>query len=127
MRVLYVEDDEVSMRLVATVLRRRGGCELFSARTGQEGLRVAEAERLDLVLLDLDLPDMPGEIVLRRLRGGSSGADVPVVVVSADARVATVGRVIAAGATHMLTKPLDLAALGWWLDAADAAVREQVS
>ena len=128
-KVLYVEDDEASLRLVATVLRRRGNCELFSARTGRAGLRLAQGRRPDLVLLDLDLPDMPGEAVLRRLRGISPGSGVLVVVVSADARGATAARVLAAGASHVLTKPLDLAELEWWLDAAAAAVsgREEVS
>ena len=128
-RVLYVEDDEVSVRLVATVLRRRGDCELFSARTGQAGLRLAEAERPDLVQLDLDLPDMPGETVLRRLREAPLGARVLVVVVSADARAATAATVLAAGASYVLTKPLDLAELDWWLDTAEATVsgRSEVS
>ena len=129
MRVLYVEDDELSVRLVAAVLRRRGDCELFSARTGRAGLRLAGGTRPDLVLLDLDLPDMPGETVLRRLRGAPPGSGVLVVVVSADARAATAARVLAAGASHVLTKPLDLAEFEWWLDAAASAVsgREEVS
>lgn len=131
MKVLYVEDDEVSVRLVATVLRRRGDCELFSARTGRAGLRLAGGTRPDLVLLDLDLPDMPGETVLRGLREGPPASGVLVVVLSADARAATADRVLAAGASHVLTKPLHLAELNWWLDvaAATAAVsgRREVS
>ena len=129
MKVLYVEDDEVSVRLVATVLRRRGDCELFSARTGRAGLRLAGGTRPDLVLLDLDLPDMPGETVLRGLREGPPASGVLVVVVSADARAATADRVLAAGASHVLTKPLDLAELNCWLDVAAAAVsgRAEVS
>ena len=131
MKVLYVEDDEVSVRLITTVLRRRGDCELFSARTGEAGLRLAGGTRPDLVLLDLDLPDMPGETVLRRLRGDPPGSGVLVVVVSADARAATAVRILAAGASHVLTKPLNLAELTWWLDVAAAAAavsgRKEVS
>ena len=123
MRVLYVEDDEMSVRLVAAVLGRRGGCELFSARTGRVGLRPTGAKRPDLVLLDLDLP---GETVLRRLGGAPPGAGVLVVVVSAGARAATAVRVLAAGTAHLLAKPLEL---DWWLAAAAAAFsgRKQAS
>ena len=129
MKVLHVEDDDASVRLVATFLRRRHDCERFTARTGRVGLRLAHEVQPDLVLLDLGLPDMPGETVLRRLRGPSPGPGVLVVVVSADASPATAATVLAAGAARVLTKPLALAELEWWLDAAAAAVsrREQVS
>jgi DNA-binding response OmpR family regulator len=121
MRVLYVEDDAASVQLVATVLRRRGRDVLLSARTGQAGLRLAAGVRPDLVLLDLALPDMTGEAVLRSLQGASPGSAPPVVVVSADARPETAARLLAAGAGHFLTKPLDLAELERRLDAAAAA------
>ena len=119
--MLYVEDDAASVQLVATVLRRRGRDVLLSARTGQAGLRLAAGVRPDLVLLDLALPDMTGEAVLRSLQGASPGSAPPVVVVSADARPETAARLLAAGAGHFLTKPLDLAELERRLDAAAAA------
>ena len=125
MRVLYVEDDPASVQLVATVLRRRGGRVLVSASTGQAGLRLAAGVRPDLVLLDLDLPDMTGETVLRRLQGASPGCVPPVVVVSADARPETAARLLAAGATHFLTKPLDLAELERRLDAAISVAADE--
>ena len=72
-----------------------------------------------------------GETVLRRLRGDPPGSGVLVVVVSADARAATAVRILAAGASHVLTKPLNLAELTWWLDVAAAAAavsgRKEVS
>jgi DNA-binding response OmpR family regulator len=121
MRVLYLEDDAASVQLVATVLRRRGRDVLLSARTGQAGLRLAAGVRPDLVLLDLDLPDMTGEAFLRDLQGASPGCTPLVVVVSADARPETAARLLAAGAGHFLTKPLDLAELERRLDAAASA------
>jgi CheY-like chemotaxis protein len=115
-KVLYVEDDEMSMRLVETVLRRRGDCVLLSARDGEAGLRLAAGMRPDLVLLDLHLPDMSGERFLRCLQAPAHAGTAPVVVLSADARPETAARLLAAGAAHFLTKPLDLAQLQRRLD-----------
>ena len=61
-----------------------------------------------LVLLDLHLPDLPGEQVLARLKAEPLLRDIPVVVLSADALPATIARLKAAGATDYLTKPLDV-------------------
>ena len=60
------------------------------------------------MLLDLHLPDLPGEEVLRRLRADARTAGIPVVVVSADATPASLERLRAAGADAYLTKPLDV-------------------
>ena len=66
--------------------------------------------------------------LLRRLRADTPGPGLLVVVVSADARSATATRVLEAGAAHLLTKPLDLAELECWLDAAAAVYgHKQVS
>jgi CheY-like chemotaxis protein len=62
----------------------------------------------DLVLLDLHLPDIPGEEVLRQLRSDERTARIPVVVISADATHGSVQRLRAAGADAYLTKPIDL-------------------
>jgi CheY-like chemotaxis protein len=62
----------------------------------------------DLVLLDLHLPDIPGDEVLRRLRADPRTAAIPIIVVSADATPASVVRLQAAGADAYLTKPLDV-------------------
>ena len=73
------------------------------------GLDLAREHDPDLVLLDLHLPDMPGEEVLRRLRGDERTAGIPVVVLSADARPSLIKRLLASGARAFLTKPLDVA------------------
>jgi CheY-like chemotaxis protein len=80
------------------------------------GLDLAREHDPDLVLLDLHLPDMPGEEVLRRLRGDERTAGIPVVVLSADARPSLIKRLLASGARAFLTKPLDVAELLALLD-----------
>ena len=62
--VLYVEDHPVNVTLMERVLARRGGVQLTAATSGREAVRLAGQARPDLVLLDLHLPDLPGELVL---------------------------------------------------------------
>ena len=66
----------------------------------------------DLILLDLHLPDLHGEQVLKELRAEPVTAAIPVVVLSADATPGVIRRLLASGAIAYLTKPLDLAELG---------------
>jgi len=90
----------------------------------QLGLDLANQHQPDLVLLDLHLPDMPGEEVLHRLRDRPRTADVPVVILTADARPSLVTRLLEQGARAFLTKPLDVKELLRLLDAI-AADRQQ--
>ena len=106
--VLCIEDDPTSLLLVQRVAARTPGVRLLSAQTGREGLELAQRERPDLELLDIVLPDVPGDEVLRRLRGDPVTADIPVVVLSANARPERAAEVFAAGATEYVTKPLDV-------------------
>jgi CheY-like chemotaxis protein len=80
------------------------------------GLDLAVAEPPDLVLLDLHLPDLRGEEILRRLKADPRTADVPVIVVSADATPGQVERLRAAGAEDYLTKPVEVGAVQAALD-----------
>ncbi|HEV2917631.1 MAG TPA: ATP-binding protein, partial [Actinomycetota bacterium] len=88
--VLYIEDNLSNLQLVKRVLNRRPGVRLISAMRPQLGLDLAAEHDPDLILLDLHLPDMPGQEVLRRLRAEPRTAEVPVVILSADARPALV-------------------------------------
>jgi protein-histidine pros-kinase len=122
--VLYIEDNLSNLQLVEHVLGRRPGVTLITAMRPQLGLDLAAEHHPDLVLLDLDLPDLPGEEVLRRLRAGPSTANVPVVVLSADARPSQITRLLDKGARRFLTKPLNIRELLELLDAV-AAEREE--
>jgi CheY-like chemotaxis protein len=79
------------------------------APDGWTGLTLVRDRRPDLVLLDLHLPDVPGEEVLRRLWEDPATRRVPVAVLTADATPAQKRRLLAAGATAYLTKPFDIA------------------
>ena len=106
--VLHIEDNESNLKLVERILERRPGLELIEARTGCEGLALAATLRPSLIVLDLRLPDVSGEEVLRRLRAGDATRGAAVVVVSAEARPAEADRVLAVGADDFLVKPIDV-------------------
>jgi nitrogen-specific signal transduction histidine kinase/ActR/RegA family two-component response regulator len=120
--VLYIEDNLSNLQLVERILGRRPGVRLISAMRPQLGLELAAEHGPDLVLLDLHLPDMPGQEVLRRLRGQARTANVPVVILSADARPALVKELLAQGVRAFLTKPLDVREL---LELLDTIAAEQ--
>ncbi|HEY2958143.1 MAG TPA: response regulator, partial [Actinomycetota bacterium] len=96
---------------------------LITAMRPQLGLDLAGEHHPDLVLLDLHLPDMPGQEVLRRLRANPATAQIPVVVLSADARPSLIRELREQGARAFLTKPLDVRQLLDLLDGV-AAGRE---
>jgi len=109
--VLYIEDNSSNVRLLERLLARRAGVRLVTAGTGEEGIARAERDRPDLILLDLHLPDMPGEEVLRRLWSNPETRSLPVAVLSADATPSQRQRLLASGAVAYLTKPIDIAQL----------------
>ena len=125
--VLYVEDNASNVRLVEQILSRQPAVNLTVAMRGLEALDLARNDPPDLVLLDLHLPDLPGEEVLRMLRRDPRTEAVPVVVVSADATPGQAERLRGQGAQEYLTKPLDvrrlLEVLAGHLPAAQAVSR----
>ena len=107
-RILYVEDNLSNMTLVQRVLARRDDVELIPAMQGGLALDLARLHRPDMILLDLHLPDMSGENVLRQLRSTPDCRNIPVVVLSADATPGQKDKLLAAGARAYITKPLDI-------------------
>ncbi|MEX2624355.1 MAG: ATP-binding protein [Acidimicrobiia bacterium] len=107
-KVLYIEDNHSNLTLVQRILDYRPGVDLLTALQGQIGIDQAREHRPDLILLDLDLPDLPGRDVLTELRRDERTAQIPIVVISADASSGQIRRLIEAGADGYLTKPLDL-------------------
>ena len=107
-RVVYVEDNETNAEVMKGVLSRRPQVSLSIAETGEMGLATILSELPDLVLLDMQLPDMDGLTILRALRANSSTRDIPVMMVSADATTVSIEQAFREGATDYVTKPLDI-------------------
>ena len=108
--ILYIEDNMSNVRLVERLLKqRRPRITLLHASDGAVGIAMALEHKPDLILLDLHLPDTPGDEVLRRLWEDTRTRDIPVAILSADATLSQSRRLIATGAKAYLTKPLDVA------------------
>jgi CheY-like chemotaxis protein len=117
-KVLHIEDNLSNVKLVERILAQRADVEVVAAMHGRLGLELAHEHHPVLILLDLHLPDMHGDQVLQRLRDDPITASIPVVMVSADATPGQIQRLLAAGATAYLTKPIDVRDLLHILDEA---------
>ncbi len=106
--VLCVEDNPASLRLIEQVLADRLNVRVLGAHLPQLGLELAARHRPELILLDINLPDMDGYEVLRRLRAAEATRDIPVIAVSANAWEGDIGRGREAGFADYFTKPLDI-------------------
>ena len=109
LRVLVVEDNQVNLELVIEVLEQEG-CQVLTTRSAEAGLRLAVAERPDLILMDFQLPGMTGYEATRRLKAHPATAAIPVVALTASAMRGDDLKALEAGCDAYLTKPLELRA-----------------
>ncbi len=105
--ILIVEDNEKNMKLVRDILRHKGHATL-EAVTGIEGARLALQGRPDLILMDIQLPDIDGIEVLRRIREDRSLDAVPVIAVSASVMPDDQQKIVNSGFDAFVTKPINL-------------------
>ncbi|MEO7026824.1 MAG: response regulator transcription factor [Caulobacteraceae bacterium] len=104
MRVLLVEDDRTLARGIELMLKAEG-FSVYSTDLGEEGIDLGRVYEYDLILLDLNLPDMSGAEVLRALRAAKVAT--PVMILSGSAEIDTKVRILAGGADDYMTKPFD--------------------
>ncbi len=107
-KILYVEDNVSNLRLVERVLERHASVEMIPAMQGSIGLALAREHHPDIIILDLHLPDINGEVVLTRLKADPSTQDIPVIILTADASKGLARRLAQIGASEFLSKPLDV-------------------
>lgn len=108
-RILYIEDNPDNMLLVKRALEAHG-YEFLQATTGLDGISVAEKEHVDLILLDINLPDIDGYEVARRLRHSSKHAlaYTPIIAVTANALRGDAEKALAAGCDVYMSKPINI-------------------
>jgi PAS domain S-box-containing protein len=121
--ILYIEDNLSNLKLIERLFERRPQVRLLPTMQATQGIELARQHLPALILLDLHLPDMGGEEALRRLRADPLTRQIPVIVVSADATSGNTRRLLEAGASDYLTKPLDMTR---FLDVIDATLRRTV-
>jgi two-component system, cell cycle response regulator DivK len=109
-RILAIEDHEENRRLLRDLLTSFD-YELVEAVTGEEGLQLAEAERPDLILMDIQLPGIDGYEVTRRIKANPSLRHIPVIAVTSYALSGDDVKALEAGCDAYVTKPFDPAEL----------------
>jgi signal transduction histidine kinase/ActR/RegA family two-component response regulator len=107
-QVLYIEDEPLNVLLMQEVFRARPQWELQIATDGSSGLAAARAQRHDLLLIDMNLPDMNGLELIRALRSDAHGAGLQCIALSADAMQTQIDAALAAGFDGYWTKPINV-------------------
>lgn len=105
--VLYVEDDAVNMALVKKLLRSEG-FKVLEAPNGWAGLAMAEQHKPDLILMDMNMPDLDGYQATRRLKRTPELKHIPVVALTANAMDGDRQRSIECGCEGHITKPINI-------------------
>ena len=107
--ILYIEDNPDNMMLVQRALESRG-YHLLKAMKGMEGVTTAENEDVDLILLDINLPDIDGYEVARRLRSSDKRElkSVPIIAVTANALKGDAEKALDAGCDVYMSKPINI-------------------
>jgi two-component system cell cycle response regulator DivK len=107
--VLYIEDHPDNMTLVRRILHH-ASYNLLEAKTGHQGLTMAESQDVDLILLDINLPDIDGYEVARKLRASSRVvlAQTPIIAITANAMKSDAQKVLQAGCDFYMTKPINI-------------------
>jgi signal transduction histidine kinase len=105
--VLYIEDDPASQRLVNRLLSS-SGYEVFTASDGMEGVVLAQKAQPNLILMDINLPQMDGRALTTRLRSSPHFSDTPIVALTAHRDPDNRKMALAAGCTGFMTKPIDV-------------------
>ncbi|MGB5096322.1 MAG: PAS domain-containing protein [Porticoccaceae bacterium] len=107
-QILCIDDNPANLKLIAQMLGRRGNVDLITAHTPALGIELALAHRPDLILLDINMPNLDGYQVLKIFTADAYLRSVPVIAITANAMPKDIARGMTAGFTEYLIKPLDL-------------------
>ena len=109
--IIHIEDNLANLKLIERILQARTDIRVVTTMQGRLAIELIREHQPALVLLDLHLPDINGDEVLRQLLADPATSNIPVVILSADATQREIQRLLAAGAHSYLTKPVDVRAL----------------
>ena len=106
-KVLIIDDESLTVSLLETFLKARG-FEVASALNGQDGLILAQVEAPDIIILDMMLPDISGDILTDTIRNDPATAHIPIVILSALYTKGAQDKAKMAGANHYMPKNIQL-------------------
>lgn len=110
-RILYIEDNPQNMDLVCRILKHVGGYDVIGAVNGQSGVLMAGEEKPDLILMDINLPDISGLEATQIIKGKPDLRHIPIVAFTADTTDGDHQRFIDAGCDGFVSKPASAQAL----------------
>ena len=121
--ILCIEDHPDNMMLIRRLFPV-GRYNLIEARNGVQGLSIAESQHLDLILLDINLPDIDGYEITRRIRSSANPelAQIPIIVVTANAMKGDAQKALDAGCDVYMSKPINIVEL---IERVDAFVEKE--
>ena len=105
-RILVVEDNEANFYLINFILKKSGH-EVIEARDGITAVELAIKEKPDLVIMDIQLPDINGLEATKRIRASGANGDIPIVALTSYAMLGDRERALAAGCTGYIEKPIN--------------------
>nr|WP_275415848.1 response regulator [Leptolyngbya sp. CCY15150] len=105
--ILLAEDNEANIRTIASYLRAKG-YQLILARNGQEAIALAQSECPNIILMDIQMPEMDGLEAMQTIRRYPQLTEVPIIALTSLAMEGDRDRCIAAGANDYLSKPVKL-------------------
>ncbi|HET6421954.1 MAG TPA: response regulator [Geobacteraceae bacterium] len=105
-KVLVIEDNRDNIRLITYALRR-GGYEVVSAGSGEEGVEMAVREKPCFILVDINLPGIDGIETMRRIRRSEADGRVPIIAITSHAMCGDRERILQAGCNAYFEKPID--------------------
>jgi len=105
-RILVIEDNETNMYLIKFMLEK-GGYEVIEAREGAVGVELAIKEKPDLIIMDLQLPDIDGLEATKRVRASEADSDIPIIALTSFAMAGDREKALAAGCTGYIEKPIN--------------------
>lgn len=106
--VLYIEDNNANLKLVKRILKRRPNIKLITALTGVSGFELAASTNPDLIIVDINLPDMNGCTVLTKLKSLETTKNIPVFALSANVMPHDINKALTLGFSQYITKPINV-------------------
>ncbi len=105
-KILVVEDNETNLYLIRFILEK-SGYEVIEAREGAVGVELAIKEKPDLILMDVQLPDIDGLEATKRIRASKADGEIPIIALTSFAMAGDRERALAAGCTGYIEKPIN--------------------
>ena len=118
--LLYVEDNPANLKLVEQIIARHPDIRLLTAVNGKSGIEIARASRPEVILMDINLPDISGYEALKILRSDPATTHIPIIAISANAMPQDIERSLKAGFLRYLTKPIKVSE---FMEAVDVALK----